>query len=84
MRVICRRCLLADMEDQRPLCQLMGDWLAAIPDEQRAGEALYRERLEVCRACDHLNAGLCAVCGCYVELRCAKRMQRCPDAEARW
>ncbi len=84
MPLICRRCLLQEMEDQRPLYQLMRDWLAAIPDGQRAEDDVYAARLAACRACDHLNAGLCALCGCYVELRCAKAAQRCPAAPARW
>ena len=46
--------------------------------------ALLRARLDACRACPHLNAGTCALCGCYVEYRAAHAAQRCPDAPGRW
>ena len=81
MPLICRRCLLSEMEDERPLHLLMKEWLNAIPDEQKAGPDIYRARLDVCKACDHLFGGLCRLCGCYVELRAAKARMDCPDSK---
>ncbi|MFR1660111.1 DUF6171 family protein [Gallintestinimicrobium sp.] len=39
---------------------------------------MYEKRLELCKACDYLEAGTCLACGCYVELRAAVKKNRCP------
>lgn len=82
--MICRRCLLCDMESEKPLYELMREWLAAVPAGQRAAPETYRARLAACRGCDRLNSGMCALCGCYVELRAAKQRMTCPATPARW
>lgn len=81
---ICKRCLIGDIPDQASLAELIRERIALLPEAQRADEALMVSRLDACRACDHLNSGTCALCGCYVELRAAKRHMRCPDVPARW
>ena len=55
-----------------------------MPEEQRAEEAVFSSRLAACKACDNLLNGTCALCGCYVELRAAKRVQQCPDVPGKW
>ena len=72
------------MPDQKALAEIIRDRIAAMPEEQRADEAVMASRLGVCQSCDHLMNGTCALCGCYVELRAAKRVQRCPDVPGRW
>ena len=72
------------MPDQRELAEIIRDRIAAMPEEQRADEATVSARLEACRACDRLTNGTCGLCGCYVELRAAKRAQRCPDVPGKW
>ena len=84
MPLTCRRCLLAQMETERPLFQLLTEWLAEIAPENRADAAVYEARLSDCRQCDWLHSGLCARCGCYVELRAAIAGARCPDMPQRW
>ena len=81
---ICKRCLIGDIPDQASLAELIRERIALLPEDQKADEALMASRLDACRACDHLNSGTCALCGCYVELRAAKRHMRCPDVPARW
>lgn len=81
---ICKRCLVGDIPDQASLAELIRERIALLPEEQRAQEAVLQARLDICRRCDHLNSGTCALCGCYVELRAAKRFMRCPDVPARW
>ncbi|MBQ8109801.1 MAG: hypothetical protein IJ124_06575 [Clostridia bacterium] len=83
-RGFCPRCLLKDVPEGEALAALMAQWLEAIPPERRTEDALYRDRLSRCRACPHLSAGLCALCGCYVEYRAAQSRQRCPDVPGRW
>ena len=80
----CRRCLLREFAEGKKLYELIQDYIAAIPAEQRAAEAVYAARLAVCRECDWLANGMCRQCGCYVEVRAAKVNQRCPDPTARW
>ncbi len=84
MQVICRRCLLADMEDERPLYLLMQEWLFAIPQDNQAAPEIYRARLDACQSCDELINGLCRQCGCFVELRAAKANLRCPAMHPKW
>ena len=84
MKPFCRRCLLEDMPSEAALMQNIRDLIALMPEEQRADDALRMQRLRLCRECDHLNDGTCALCGCFVELRTAKARQRCPQVPARW
>ena len=72
------------MPGQRELAEIIRDRIAAMPEEQRADEVAVASRLRVCKACDHLVSGTCALCGCYVELRAAKRLQTCPDVPGKW
>lgn len=51
---------------------------AAIKSEDRVPEDEYEGRLSVCKECEKLNAGTCAACGCYVELRALSPVSRCP------
>lgn len=81
---ICRRCLLGDIPSQRELAEIIRERVAAMPEDLRADDAAIADRLAACRACDHLMNGTCALCGCYVELRAAKRVQRCPDVPGKW
>lgn len=68
----CRRCLLKDMSDTE-FFESVRAYIQNIPDEQKAPEALYRERLQKCTSCDQLVNGMCALCGCFVEIRAAKK-----------
>lgn len=72
------------MPSEKELSELIRDRIAAMPEEQRADERTIAERLAACRDCDHLMSGTCALCGCYVELRAAKKVQSCPDVPGRW
>ena len=44
---ICR-CLLAEMEDGRPLYEIIREYLATLPPEALADAPVYAERLEIC------------------------------------
>lgn len=76
------RCLLA--ESWPALADTVAAYVAALPEAARAPETEYRARLNKCAACDRLRDGTCALCGCYVEARAAKRDQRCPDSPPAW
>lgn len=83
MRKPCR-CLLSEDESQRPLYEIVRDYLDTMDADARVDTAVYMERLAVCRRCERLSGGTCALCGCYVEIRAAKRGMRCPDVPDRW
>lgn len=72
------------MPSEKALAEIIRDRIASMPEEQRADDGTIAARLTVCRACDHLMNGTCALCGCYVELRAAKKKQTCPDVPGRW
>ena len=83
-RPICRRCLLEDMPDQAALAKSIRELIDLLPDTLRAAETERQARLAACRSCEHLIDGMCALCGCYVELRAAKNNKGCPDVPGRW
>ena len=80
----CPRCPRHDGPEGAALDALLGEWIDAIPEEQRADGAVYGARLAACGACPHLSEGTCGLCGCYVAYRASKRGQRCPDSPERW
>ena len=80
----CRRCLLADMPSEAQLAQSIRELIDLLPEEKRAGTEETERRLKFCRQCDHLQNGMCVLCGCYVELRAAKRLMKCPDVPNKW
>ncbi len=83
MERVCR-CLLRDDAARRPLYEVIADYVATLPEEAKAAERTYQARLAICAACPRLTNGTCALCGCYVEARAAKKGMACPDTPARW
>ncbi len=81
---LCPGCLVKDMPEESALLQILWEYVASIPAEQRVEDGLYGQRLACCAACDALYGGLCRLCGCYVEARAAKALQRCPRVPPRW
>ena len=79
----CRRCLLEDM-DASSVKEAVEAAVRALKNSDRAEESVRRQRLEICRTCEHLSEGTCLLCGCYVELRACLRRGRCPDVPGRW
>lgn len=59
-------------------------YIKEIPADRRAEDNLYRRRLDICRECDSLANGICGKCGCYVELRAAKKEMYCASEEKKW
>lgn len=80
----CRRCLLEDMPSEREIAQVIREQIELMAPQLRADASERTRRLSICRECDHLISGMCGLCGCYVELRTAKRRMRCPDVPPRW
>ncbi len=75
---LCRKCLTRDMIGQEEYFRSLREYIENLDMEMKAPEALYEERLNVCRECDMLFQGMCRKCGCYVELRAAFGKNACP------
>lgn len=73
---ICKKCLMREMAEAD--IEMIEKYKAAIKLKDRVSEEQYETRLLVCKECDRLNAGTCAACGCYVELRALSPMSKCP------
>lgn len=79
----CLRCLLQEA-DEAQLYEIIQQRIAALPPSQKAAPGEYARRLSLCGGCDELISGTCRKCGCYVELRAAKRSASCPHEKPRW
>lgn len=53
----------------------------SIPEDVKTPDELYEARLKECLECERLIDGMCNACGCYVELRAAKKANSCPYAK---
>lgn len=82
-QVECRKCLLEKLGNKQ-LKERIRLTIEAIPEEERTEEKLYQERLQKCQHCEWLLNAMCRRCGCFVEVRAAKRRQYCPDIHPKW
>ncbi len=73
---ICRRCLLREMDGS--YFDSIYKYIESIPQEQKASRDEYALRLAKCKGCAYLQNGMCAQCGCFVEVRAAKAKMKCP------
>ena len=78
----CKKCLLREAAEEHTFAAVR-EKLDLIPAADMADEALYHARLEACKTCDHLLAGVCMKCGCYVEFRAGVRRMKCPNVKDR-
>ena len=72
----CKRCLLQELDGE--YFKSIYQYIENLPEEQKASPGEYARRLEVCRACADLQNGMCAQCGCFAEVRTAKKLMSCP------
>ncbi len=84
LRKPCVRCLVRDLPEGAALSAVLRERVALLSPEERVAEEIREERLAACRVCPHLNRGTCAMCGCYVEVRSARKGLGCPDVPPRW
>lgn len=74
---ICKKCLLAELDNEKLLADVQKA-IRLLKDDDRASDELYQNRLALCKECDYLNDGTCGACGCFVELRAARAIGKCP------
>ena len=79
----CKKCLFAEL-DPEGIYASITERLALLPDEAKVPDEEYRRRLGICRSCSRLSSGTCTVCGCFVELRAAKKALSCPHEDDLW
>lgn len=79
----CRKCLLKELSKEEYFAELDA-YIENLDPEVRVDQALYEERLTICGTCPRLTDGMCSLCGCFVELRAALRVRKCPDIPSRW
>lgn len=77
------RCLLRQVDKDNELRSIR-ELIDLMPPEEKADESEYEKRLAACLDCPDLHDGLCGQCGCYVELRAAKRRMYCPLPRPKW
>lgn len=77
------KCLLREA-GERELAQNVKEYIETLDEEIKADNELYKRRLSVCTSCDHLLNGTCTKCGCYVEMRAAIKVNRCPSEKKLW
>ncbi len=83
VRKRCKKCLLRDL-DKNEFFKSLQEAIDAIDEDVRTPSELYEKRLSECSSCEKLLEGMCAVCGCFVELRAAKTGSYCPNVNPRW
>lgn len=83
MKKICKRCLLSDV-DAKELKKAIDELKMTMSEDKKADDVLYHQRLDICLGCDELINGMCAKCGCYVELRALQKIRRCPHELKKW
>lgn len=77
------RCLLRELGPEDYFKNVY-DYIASLDPERRAPRAEAERRLALCLACPRLQNGMCALCGCFVEVRAALRQNRCADTPPKW
>lgn len=79
---ICKKCLLSEI-DEKDVLESIRIRIEKLNSDERCNTEQYRQRLSLCKLCDHLISGVCQKCGCYVEFRAAFKNKKCPDVSDR-
>ncbi len=74
----CRRCLLRELAEGAALYESVKAYRQELSEDTRTPDGEFEARLDLCRACRYLQNATCMQCGCYVEIRAAKKDIHCP------
>lgn len=80
---VCRKCLLRESTEADYLKNL-DNYIKGLDEDLKVTQELYEERLMICRDCPQLMNGMCRICGCFVELRAALKVRKCPALPPKW
>ena len=81
--VLCPKCLEIPA-DERELARVLDRYLSTLSPEVRVTKEIYEARLSICADCPHRALYTCRKCGCYVQVRAARRSYACPSEEEKW
>ena len=62
MEIICKRCLLSEISDEDTK-KTVRELIETMPEDKKADDTTYRQRLSICKECDELINGMCGKCG---------------------
>lgn len=79
----CKKCLLSEI-DKEEYFKNIYEYIAALSEDVKVDDMEYNRRLNLCKECEDLVNGMCKKCGCFVELRAAKRLMNCPSEKKIW
>ena len=77
-RRLCKKCLIKDIADGEEVFRNLYEYIENLDEDIKVSNQVYNERLNVCKQCDSLLAGMCRHCGCYVEMRAIVAKNYCP------
>lgn len=60
------------------------EYISLLSADVKAPQKLYEDRLKKCKECEKLVNGICASCGCFVEMRAAVIKNVCPSENKKW
>lgn len=82
--ILCRRCLIKDVPEAE-LLEYLDAYVRDLPADTRVSPREFERRLALCADCEYLIKYTCRLCGCYAQVRAARRLNRCPLPGApRW
>ena len=73
----CKRCLLHEL-DKASYAGIY-EYISGLPAEIRADKTEQDRRISICLSCVHCVNAMCRLCGCFIEIRAAKKIMECPD-----
>lgn len=79
----CKKCLLKDISKEEYFKNVY-DYIEHLDEEIKTSKQDYDYRLSLCTDCDNLVNGMCKICGCFVEVRAAKKHNYCPAIIKKW
>lgn len=80
---VCKKCLLREIDEEKYFADLER-YIKDLDPDVRVDQETYESRLLLCGKCEKQINGMCRLCGCYVELRAALKVRKCPDLPAKW
>ncbi len=83
VRKPCTKCLLSEISPDVVYREIK-EYIDSLDAEEKVPDEVYEERLNACRQCESMKDGICALCGCFVEVRAVKRKNKCPALPAEW
>lgn len=76
----CKKCLLLEAGEEASY-KTVKDYISNLNSDLKVTNDEYNRRLDICKNCDYLIAGMCRKCGCYVEIRAILKNKSCPSAD---